>query len=112
MSRSAVSWEALVSAAHFGDVSLPSKPSSRRLSALRWRSLSGAPASASQNRALRRTAARMPSAPSKGQIEAGQEPLEPRGHVEAALQVGGLEPSPVRHLRNRYRRMCPLPSDS
>jgi hypothetical protein len=38
MSRSAVSGEVLVNAAHFEEVSLPSKPSSKRLIALRWRS--------------------------------------------------------------------------
>src|SRR3546814_13561263 len=44
---------------------LPSKPSSRRLTTLRWRSFMGWPATDSQNRALRMTMARMTSAPSK-----------------------------------------------
>src|SRR3546814_6273094 len=41
MSRKAVSDDALVIAAHLALVNLPSKPSSRRLTTLRWRSFMG-----------------------------------------------------------------------
>lgn len=52
ISRSAVSGEHFVSLAHFEVVSLPSKPSSRRLMALRWRSLIAPPARVFQKCAL------------------------------------------------------------
>src|SRR5688500_7328328 len=52
ISRKAVSWEHLSIFAHCDDVSLPSKPSSKRLIIRRWRSLNDWPACFFQNSAF------------------------------------------------------------
>ena len=65
---------AFASFAHFDVVSLPSKPSSRRLSIWRCRSLSGTPRSCSQKRAFASTAPSAVCAPSIAR------PRQPRNH--------------------------------
>ena len=81
MSRRAVSWEHLASFAYFDVVSLPSKPSSRRLRTRRWRSLMAMPAIDCQKRALARMAASVVCAPSMAR------PRQPRNQVVCYLCV-------------------------
>ena len=81
---------ALVNFAHFDEVSLPSNPSSSRLSISRCRSLNVAPACPSQNRAFRSTLARVVSRAVEGAVQAAEEPLHPGRDVEVAL-LGALQ---------------------
>ena len=84
MSRWAVSCEHLASLAHFDEVSLPSSPSSKRLTTFRCRSLSSSPACSCQNRAFRSTTDNVASA-FEGTVQAAEKPLHPCGNVERAL---------------------------
>ncbi len=74
ISRSAVSWEHLAGLAHFEEVSLPSKPLSRRLTIFRCRSLNFTLAKRSQNRVLSRAEPRIVSDRSKAR------PRQSRNH--------------------------------
>src|SRR3546814_3166861 len=75
---------------------LPSKPSSRRLTTLRWRSFMGWPATDSQNRALRMTLARMTSAPSKAR---SRQPMNHNRSEEHTSELQSL-------MRNSYAVFC------
>ena len=82
MSRSAVSFELFVSAAHFDVVSFPSKPSSSLLITSRWRSFSGKSRSLSQYRALSVTPESAAWAPSIARVR------QPRNHsIQAVTSI-------------------------
>ena len=84
MSRSAVSCEHFVSLAHLDEVSLPSKPSSRRLTMARCRSLSAA-CHAPPRSAPCEDAAEGVFGAVDGPLQAGEKPFQPRRHIEVAL---------------------------
>ena len=84
ISRLAVSCEHLASFAHLDEVSLPSKPSSRRLTIFRCRSLNDSPAWASQNGLAQDGRERVLGAV-EGAVEASEEPFQPGRDVQRAL---------------------------
>ena len=113
MSRVAVSCEHLASFAHFDEVSLPSNPSSKRLTTFRCRSLNDSPAMSFPEPGFPEHARQGRLRAVEGAVQAAEEPLHPRRDVEVALLgrfqdvviVVPLQPDLGRHAVEAFRAL-------